>query len=237
MEKVFGKFGSLLCFPRKMFFYSLSKFYIFEPLTNIQLLRKFDLRFWQTSDKFIGNSNVERKSSQSFKTSLVFLEKWCCLRRSQLCWCPKRQWFVLTAWNLETHMRIKLNIQRVCAYSFRFRLIMLTWKCHTGLKFHFSQNDRYEIHTALHYISPQFMWTQVESWLNTKVRFSTEMKSHTGLSLFRLLCEHTLWLGRINFCFLQTSKQIIENCKIRRKYSGSFKVCLVSISLQAFDRI
>ena len=50
MEKVFGKFGSLLCFPRKMFFYSLSKFYIFEPLTNIHLLRKFDLRFWQTSD-------------------------------------------------------------------------------------------------------------------------------------------------------------------------------------------
>ena len=40
--------------------------------------------------------------------------------------------------------------------------------------------------------SPQFMWTQVKRWLNTKVRFSTEMKSHTGLSLFHLSCEHTL---------------------------------------------
>ena len=224
-------------FPEKCFSTRWANFTFLSLSLTFSCSESSIYAFGRLQIKFIGNSNVERKSSQSFKTSLVFLEKWCCLRRSQLCWCPKRQWFVLTAWNLETHMRIKLNIQRVCAYSFRFRLIMLTWKCHTGLKFHFSQNDRYEIHTTLHYISPQFMWTQVESWLNTKVRFSTEMKSHTGLSLFRLLCEHTLWLGRINFCFLQTSKQIIENCKIRRKYSGSFKVCLVSISLQAFDRI
>ena len=52
--------------------------------------------------------------------------------------------------------------------------------------FHFGQNDRYEIHTDLCFISPQFMWTQVKSWLNTEVRFSTEMKSHTGLSSFHL---------------------------------------------------
>ena len=187
--------------------------------------------FGRLQIKFIGNSNIERKSSQSFKPSLVFPEKWCYLRRSQLCWYAKSQWFVLTAWNLETHMRIKRNIQRVCAYSFHFQLIMFTWKSHFG------QNDRYEIHTAFRYISPQFMWTQVESWLNTEVRFSTEMQSHTGLSSFRLLCEHTLWLGRFDFCFLQTSKQIIENSKIRRKYSGSFDVCLVLISLQAFHRI
>ena len=69
---------------------------------------------------------------------------------------------------------------------------MFTWKSHAGLKFHFSQNDRYEIHTVLSFISPQFMWTQVKSWLNTKVRFSTEMKSHTGLSSFSLSCEWTL---------------------------------------------
>ena len=59
------------------------------------------------------------------------------------------------------------------------------------LKIHFGQNDRYEIHTVLSFISPQFMWTQVKSWLNTEVRFSTEMKSHTGLSSFRFSCERT----------------------------------------------
>ena len=50
---------------------------------------------------------------------------------------------------------------------------------------------RYETHTVLSFILPQFMGTQVKSWLNTEVRFSTEMKSHTGLSSFRLSCEHT----------------------------------------------
>ena len=68
---------------------------------------------------------------------------------------------------------------------------MFTWKSHASLKFHFGQNDRYEIHTILSFISPQFMWTQVKSWLNTKVRYSTEMKSHTGLSSFRLSYERT----------------------------------------------
>ena len=44
----------------------------------------------------------------------------------------------------------------------------------------------------LSFISPQFMWTQVTSWLNTEVRFSTEMKSHTDLSSFHLSYERTL---------------------------------------------
>ena len=41
------------------------------------------------------------------------------------------------------------------------------------------------------------MWTKVKSWLNTEVKFSTEMKSHTGLSPFHLSCEctHSLSLG------------------------------------------
>ena len=60
------------------------------------------------------------------------------------------------------------------------------------LKRHFCQNDRYEIHTVLSFISPQFMWTQVKTWLNNEVRFSTEMKSHIGLSSIRLSCERTL---------------------------------------------
>ena len=50
---------------------------------------------------------------------------------------------------------------------------------------------RYETHTVLSFILPQFMGTQVKSWLNTEVRFSTEMKSHTGLNSFRLSCERT----------------------------------------------
>ena len=60
------------------------------------------------------------------------------------------------------------------------------------MKFHFCQNDRYEIHTVLSFISPQFIWTQVQKWLKTEVRFSTEMKSRTVLSLFRLSYERTL---------------------------------------------
>ena len=42
------------------------------------------------------------------------------------------------------------------------------------------------------FISLQFRWAQVSGWLNTQVRFSIEMKSHTDLSLFRLLSEGTL---------------------------------------------
>ena len=65
-------------------------------------------------------------------------------------------------------------------------------KSHAGLKFHFGQNDQYEIHTGLSFIPSKFMWTQVKNWLNTRVRFSTEMKSHAGLRSFRLSCERTL---------------------------------------------
>ena len=69
-----------------------------------------------------------------------------------------------------------------------------TWKSHAGLKLHFGENDRYEIHTGLHLISPQFMRTQLKKWLSTEVRFSTEIKSYTSLSSFRLSCEGTLIL-------------------------------------------
>ena len=78
---------------------------------------------------------------------------------------------------------------------------MFTWKSHARLKFHFGQNDWYEIHTVLSFISPQFMWTQLKSWLNTKVRFSTEIKSHIGVSSFRLSCERTLMRNDRFFVF------------------------------------
>ena len=54
------------------------------------------------------------------------------------------------------------------------------------------------------FISSRFMWAQVKSWLNTEVRFSTEMKSHTGLSSFRLSCERTLRIWNLSrFTFIQ----------------------------------
>ena len=69
---------------------------------------------------------------------------------------------------------------------------MFKWKSHACFKIHFGQNDLYEIQTGLSFISPQFIWTQVKSWLNTKVKFSTETNSYTGLSSFRSSCERTL---------------------------------------------
>ena len=48
--------------------------YIFEPYTNIQWFRRFDLGFWQTSKKFIGNFNMRRNLLESLKICLVFPE-------------------------------------------------------------------------------------------------------------------------------------------------------------------
>ena len=44
-EKFWGKFQRLPRFPRKIFLYSSSEFCIFEPFTNIQSHRRFDLGF------------------------------------------------------------------------------------------------------------------------------------------------------------------------------------------------
>ena len=89
----------------------------------------------------------------------------------------------------QTHMPIKRNIQRDCDYSFGFGQILFTWKSHASLKFHFGQNDRYEIYIGLSFIIlTQFIWTQVKSWRNTEVRFSIKMKSLTALSS----CERIL---------------------------------------------
>ena len=94
---------------------------------------------------------------------------------------------------------------------------MFTWKSHAGLKFHFGQNERCEIICGLwwnpyrfDFISPQFMWTQVKSWLNTEVRFSTGMKSHNGLSSFRLSCERTVRI-LLKIQEFQTQK-FLQNC-------------------------
>ena len=55
---------------------------------------------------------------------------------------------------------------------------------------------RYEIHTGLSFILLQFIWTQVKSWLNTEVRFSAKLKSHTDLNSFRRSCKRALRIVR-----------------------------------------
>ena len=107
---------------------------------------------------------------------------------------PKWPQWNNTCNELQVHMHMKWNIRQVCIYSFRFSccFFFFTWRSRTGLKFHFDQNYRYEIHSGLSFISPQFMWSQAKSWLNIEVRLSNQIKSHTGLSSFRLSCERTL---------------------------------------------
>lgn len=47
-EEMFGKFEDLLAFARKLVLYSSTELHIFEPYTDIPLLRRFNFGFWQT---------------------------------------------------------------------------------------------------------------------------------------------------------------------------------------------
>ena len=69
MEKFFGKFQHLPHFSRKTILYSSNKFCIFEFFINIQLHRRFDLGFWQTSEQ------VYRKLQYAEKI-LVKFQSW-----------------------------------------------------------------------------------------------------------------------------------------------------------------
>ena len=118
-----------------------------------------------------------------------------------------------------------MSFKRTCALNTIFNKslrihfvsgkILFTWKPHAGLKFHFVQNDRYKIHVILSFVLSQLTWTQVKSWLNTEVRFSNKMKSHTGLSLFLLSCERTL---------IQSGHALVWNACFSSQWS-SFKFC------------
>ena len=94
----------------------------------------------------------------------------------------------------QTHMRIIRSIQRVCAYTFLFENLMPIWN--------FISVKMTDMKSIPVWVS--FIWTQVKSWLNTDVKFSTEMKSCTGLSSPRLSCERTLDAIKLLFwgCFL-----------------------------------
>ena len=70
-EKFFGKFQRLPRFPRKMVLYLWSKFSILKHCTNIQSLRRLELRFWQTSKQIYGKSNMKKNFFQSFKVCLA----------------------------------------------------------------------------------------------------------------------------------------------------------------------
>ena len=76
--------------------------------------------------------------------------------------CQNDRYEIHTRIEFQTHMRIRCNIQRVCAYSFRFGKIMFTWKSHAGLKFDFGQIDRYEISYRFEFILP-LIWTYSKS--------------------------------------------------------------------------
>ena len=82
-EKYFGEFQGLPCFPRKMVLYLWTKFVIIKPWSIIQSLRRFHFGLWQTSNKFIGNSNIEtfwrvpRFASLSQKNDFVFVDQIC----------------------------------------------------------------------------------------------------------------------------------------------------------------
>ena len=54
-EKVLKEFEGSSGFPRKIILYSLTKFGIIKPSTNIVWLRRFNLGFWQTSKQVYRN--------------------------------------------------------------------------------------------------------------------------------------------------------------------------------------
>ena len=121
--------------------------------------------------------------------------------------CQNDRYEIDTRNEFQTHMRIKRNIQRVCAYSFRFGQILFTWKSHAGLDFHFGQNDRYEIHIVLSFISPQFMWTQIKSWLKTEVRFSTK---------WNLITVWIHFASHVNVVLIQHAEAVVQRCSVKR---------------------
>ena len=79
-KKVFGEIKGLSRFPRKMVFYSSTKFGIIKPWTNIQSLRRSNLGFWQTSKQIYRKLQYRKKVFGEFKVCLAFLEKWFCIR-------------------------------------------------------------------------------------------------------------------------------------------------------------
>ena len=79
-ENAFGEFQDFSHSPRKMVLYSLTKFGIVKPWTNIPWLWRFDLGFWVISKQIYKKLLFKEKILESSKVCLVFPEKWCCIR-------------------------------------------------------------------------------------------------------------------------------------------------------------
>ena len=65
--KDFEEFQGLSDFPRKMVLYSLTKFGIQKPWTNILWLRRSNLSFWQTSIQIYRNLQYQQRAFQEFE--------------------------------------------------------------------------------------------------------------------------------------------------------------------------
>ena len=74
-RKFRGSFSVCLAFPEKMVWCSSSKFYIFEPFTNVQSHIRFDLGFWQTSEQVYRKLQYEEKKFSKFQSLLRCLKK------------------------------------------------------------------------------------------------------------------------------------------------------------------
>ena len=131
-------------------------------------------------DCILGRPDIFMDTSRHFiLVSFYMLQRF--IYQNKTSFLPKWPQSNNTRNEFQTNIYIKSKIQ-----------ILFTWKSHAGLKFHFGQNYRHEIHTGLSFILPQFIWTPAKSWLNAERRFSTKMKLHNGLSSFHLSCEGTV---------------------------------------------
>ena len=72
-EKILAKFQSQL--PEKWFCISLTKFDILKHCTNIQSLRRLELRFWQTSKQIYRKLQYEEKLFSKFQGLPRFIKK------------------------------------------------------------------------------------------------------------------------------------------------------------------
>ena len=75
MEKVFGEFQALSCFPRKIVFYSSTKIGILKPGTYIQSLRSFDLGLLQTPKQIYRKLQYKEKVFGEFQALPRFPRK------------------------------------------------------------------------------------------------------------------------------------------------------------------
>ena len=79
-RKFSRSFNVCLAFLKKRFCIRQANFAISSLVPAFNCTKDSIQVFGTLQNKFIGNSNMERKSLQSFKSSLAFPEKWFCIR-------------------------------------------------------------------------------------------------------------------------------------------------------------